>query len=141
MTNFETIRSPLKKFEDIRVLEEIKLGDITTLAQCLEVRAAVHEATIHIAEQIDRAKAEAWVSGDYAERDWFHRANKALKFHRYALQRLQEHGAKLGKQERMKLSETRNEALIRELRAVVGEDVFKDCVARAEKRLEQADAA
>jgi uncharacterized protein with von Willebrand factor type A (vWA) domain len=64
--------------------------DTMSLDQLNELKGKVDERIDHIMEQIARAKAEQFETGEYADAHWFARAKLALRLQRRVAQQLQE---------------------------------------------------
>ncbi|MBZ9666345.1 hypothetical protein H3221_016500 [Pseudomonas sp. LMG 31766] len=73
--------------------------------------------------QIDAAKAERQATGRYADPNWFHRVSTALRWMNRDRQRLQDHIAAL----RRRAGAGHDQALIKRLRVLVGEEAFEAC--------------
>ena len=99
-----------------------------TLEECEAVMERLSADCTAIRIQVDAARANQKTTGRYADANWFHRANTALRWMNRDRQRLQEHMAKLRRSERQSLVQQRDALLIAFLREHVTPEVFQACV-------------
>jgi len=108
--------------------DDICIADIKTSEDAVELRARLTVDSIWIEDQLSAADEFYDKNGYHEDPDWFRRAKTALRFKKFGMQRLQEHGAKLAKLEREKKSERYQDRLVANLRKHVGETVFMQIV-------------
>ncbi|WP_296271745.1 hypothetical protein [Pseudomonas sp. UBA6323] len=90
----------------------------------------------HVRAQVGAAKAEQKASSRYADPNWFHRANTALRWMNRDRQRLQDHIALLRREARQAESQSGDQVLIALLRARVGEQTFQELALIARQQQE-----
>lgn len=124
-----------RQFDDILIDEDLYIGDIKTYDDAITIKANLAKAAILIQDQIEGAKDYFHANGQYENPDWFRRANTALRFKKYAMQRVAELCGKLSKQEKIDTHNERQDMLIDALRRHVGDEVFMDIVRQIETQL------
>jgi hypothetical protein len=118
----------VRQFDDILIDDDLYIGDIKTYDQAIAIKADVSKAAIIIEGQIEAAKDYFHANGRYENPEWFRRANQALKFKKFAMQRVSELCGKLSKKEKMDSHNERSDRLIAALRKHVGDAVFMSIV-------------
>ncbi|MCO7557818.1 hypothetical protein [Metapseudomonas otitidis] len=105
-----------------------------TLEECAVVMDRLAFDCNNVKMQLDAAKGDLQATGRYSDPQWFARAKSALRWMSRDRQRLQEHMAKLRKQDAAYAMASRDKLLIAALRERVTPEEFEACVALANLR-------
>lgn len=106
-----------------------------TLAECEVLMDRIATNTTKLKLRLDTAKTQARTEGVFQESGWFHRATAALRHLNRDRQRLQEHAAKLRREQTSKTHLRRDQVLIAVMRERLGAEEFAACAAVADARL------
>lgn len=92
---------------------------------------AFQEEIVHLKMTLDSARSRARVEGRYSDPAWYNAATSKLRYMTLDAERIKNHAAQLRRHARQVANNLTSQRLMAELRLVVGEEVFAQCVARA----------
>lgn len=125
----------MNAFQKLDICQHGPIALPETLEECQALMDRIATETTSLKLRLDTVKAQARMEGIYQDSSWFNRATAALRHLNRDRQRLQEHAAKIRREQTSKAHLRRDQVLIAVMREKLGAEEFAACVAIAEARL------